>query len=87
MMCRLKVISHNSRVFLSRWWGRGRGLESQMPLPPNYHLNLIILVNFLGIDNIINQIWEMLTSALRALVKNLIKESFDITFMGNEKNC
>ena len=28
---------------------------------------------------------EMLTSALRILVKNLIKESFDITFMGNEK--
>ena len=27
----------------------------------------------------------MLTSALRILVKNLIKESFDITFMGNEK--
>ena len=27
----------------------------------------------------------MLTSALRALVKNLIKESFDITFMINEK--
>ena len=29
----------------------------------------------------------MLTSALRALAKNLIKESFDITFMENEKNC
>ena len=29
----------------------------------------------------------MLTSALRALVKNPIKESFDITFMGNEKSC
>ena len=56
MMCRLKVISHNSRGVLGRWWGRGRGLESQMPLSPNYHLNLIILVNFLGIDNIINQI-------------------------------
>ena len=26
-------------------------------------------------------------SVLRALVKNLIKESFDITFMRNEKNC
>ena len=26
-------------------------------------------------------------SALRALVKNLIKENFDIIFMGNEKNC
>ena len=34
-----------------------------------------------------NKIREMLTSALRALVKNLIKESFDITFIGNEKNC
>ena len=29
----------------------------------------------------------MLTSALRALVKNPVKKSFDITFMGNEKNC
>ena len=29
----------------------------------------------------------MLTSALRALVKNPIKEGFDITFMGNEKSC
>ena len=29
----------------------------------------------------------MLMSALRALVKNPIKESFDITFMGNEKSC
>ena len=29
----------------------------------------------------------MLTSALRALVKNPIKENFDITFMENEKNC
>ena len=28
----------------------------------------------------------MLTSALRALVKNPIKESFDITFMGNKKS-
>ena len=27
----------------------------------------------------------MLTSVLRALVKNSIKENFDITFMGNEK--
>ena len=26
-------------------------------------------------------------SALRVLVKNLVKESFDITFMGNKKNC
>ena len=26
-------------------------------------------------------------SALRALVKNLVKESFDITFIENEKNC
>ena len=32
-------------------------------------------------------IWEMLTSALKALIKNPIKESFDIIFMGNEKNC
>ena len=29
----------------------------------------------------------MLTSALRALVKNPIKENFDITFMRNEKSC
>ena len=29
----------------------------------------------------------MLTSALRILVKNPVKESFDITFMGNEKSC
>ena len=29
----------------------------------------------------------MLTSVLRALVKNPIKENFDITFMENEKNC
>ena len=29
----------------------------------------------------------MLTSALRALVKNPIKKSFDITFMGNENSC
>ena len=29
----------------------------------------------------------MLTSALKAFVKNPIKEKFDITFMGNEKNC
>ena len=28
----------------------------------------------------------MLTSALKALVKNSIKEIFDIIFMGNEKN-
>ena len=27
----------------------------------------------------------MLMSVLRALVKNSIKENFDITFMGNEK--
>ena len=33
------------------------------------------------------KIWEMLTSALKALVKNPVKESFDITFMGNEKSC
>ena len=25
-------------------------------------------------------------SALRTLVKNPVKESFDVTFMGNEKN-
>ena len=30
--------------------------------------------------------WVMLTSALRALVKNSVIESFDIIFMGNEKN-
>ena len=29
----------------------------------------------------------MLMSALKALVKNLFQESFNITFMGNEKNC
>ena len=29
----------------------------------------------------------MLTSVLRALIKNSIKESFDITFIGNEKIC
>ena len=28
----------------------------------------------------------MLTSAFRTLVKNPVKESFDITFMGNEKS-
>ena len=33
------------------------------------------------------KIWEMLTSALKALVKNPVKENFDITFMGNEKSC
>ena len=26
-------------------------------------------------------------SVFKVLVKNLVKESFDITFMGNEKNC
>ena len=30
---------------------------------------------------------KMLTSALKALVKNPVKKSFDITFMGNEKSC
>ena len=30
--------------------------------------------------------WEMLTSALRTLVKNSVKESFDIIFMENEKS-
>ena len=29
----------------------------------------------------------MLTSALRVLIKNPIKENFDITFIGNEKIC
>ena len=29
----------------------------------------------------------MLTSTLRTLVKNPVKESFDITFMENEKSC
>ena len=29
----------------------------------------------------------MLTSALKALVKNSVKESFNITFMENEKSC
>ena len=31
--------------------------------------------------------WEILTSALRTLVNNSFQESFDITFMENEKNC
>ena len=30
---------------------------------------------------------EMLTSVLRALVKNSIKENFDITFTEKEKDC
>ena len=30
---------------------------------------------------------EMLTSALKTLVKNPVKKSFDITFMENEKIC
>ena len=34
-----------------------------------------------------NTLTEMLTSALRVLVKNPVKESFDITFMRNEKSC
>ena len=29
----------------------------------------------------------MLTSALKALVKNPVKESFNFTFMKNEKSC
>ena len=29
----------------------------------------------------------MLTSALKTLVKNLIKKTFDIIFMRNEKSC
>ena len=30
---------------------------------------------------------EILTSALKTLVKNPVQESFDITFIGNEKIC
>ena len=30
---------------------------------------------------------EILTNALKTLAKNPVKESFDITFMGNEKIC
>ena len=29
----------------------------------------------------------MQMSAFKVLVKNLVKESFDITFMGNKKSC
>ena len=29
----------------------------------------------------------MLASALRTLVNNLFKKSFDVTFMENKKNC
>ena len=29
----------------------------------------------------------MLTSAFKILIKNSIKESFDIIFIGNEKSC
>ena len=29
----------------------------------------------------------MLTSALKALVKNSVKKNFDIIFIENEKNC
>ena len=39
------------------------------------------------INEILITIWEMLTSVLRVLVKNSIKESFNITFMRNEKSC
>lgn len=31
--------------------------------------------------------WEMLMSALTALVNNPFQERFDTTFMGNEKSC
>ena len=34
-----------------------------------------------------NKNWEMLISTLRTSVNNSFYESFDITFMGNEKNC
>ena len=30
---------------------------------------------------------EMLTSTLMALIKNQVKESFEITFIENEKSC
>ena len=47
-----------------------------------FSLGILEVVNLsYKVFNIIK--WEM----LRALVKNLVKESFDITFMGNEKNC
>ena len=32
-------------------------------------------------------VWVMLTGAVRVLVNNLFLESFDTTFMRNEKNC
>ena len=51
-----------------------------------FSLGILEVVNLsYKVFNIIK--WEMLTSAFRTLVKNLVKESFDITFMGNEKNC
>ena len=31
--------------------------------------------------------WVMLTSVLKALIKNPFYKNFDIIFMGNEKNC
>ena len=47
----------------------------------NEHVKTNLVTMFLFLN------WEMLTSVLMALVKNLIKKSFDITFMENEKNC
>ena len=32
-------------------------------------------------------LWVMPTSVFRTLVKNPVKKSFDITFMGNKKSC
>ena len=34
----------------------------------------------------LNSVRKMLINALRILVKNPVKKSFDITFIGNEKN-
>ena len=34
-----------------------------------------------------NKNWKMLISTLKTSVNNSFYESFDITFMGNEKNC
>ena len=34
----------------------------------------------------IKYVREMLMTTLKTLVKNLVKESFDITFIGNEKS-
>ena len=30
---------------------------------------------------------KMLTGVIRILIKNSVKESFDVTFLENEKNC